>query len=89
MSHQTPYCVDLELVAVRCLVLGLDELIELKRAAGRPTDLEALAERVAIREGRGDGASWREPARGRSVPLTLSRCRGHSPLQPSPPENLL
>jgi len=32
--------------------LGLDKLIEVKRAAGRPKDLEALAELVAIRERR-------------------------------------
>jgi hypothetical protein len=32
--------------------LGLEELIEVKRAAGRLKDLEALAELVAIRESR-------------------------------------
>jgi predicted nucleotidyltransferase len=47
------HCVAMELFGVRCLVLGLDKLIEVKRAAGRPKDLEALAELVAIREGRG------------------------------------
>ena len=42
----------MELFGVRCLVLGLDKLIEVKRAAGRPKDLEGLAELVAIREAR-------------------------------------
>jgi len=44
-----PHCVTLELFGVPCLVLGLDKLIEVKRAAGRPKDLESLAELVAIR----------------------------------------
>jgi hypothetical protein len=47
-----PHAVAMELFGVRCLVLGLDKLIEVKRAAGRPKDLEALAELVAIREAR-------------------------------------
>ncbi len=37
-------------MTVRCL--GLDKLIEVKRAAGRPKDLEAIAELEAIREER-------------------------------------
>ena len=37
-------------VSVRCL--SLDQLIDVKRAAGRPKDLEALAELEAIREER-------------------------------------
>lgn len=48
-----PHSVQLDLFGVPCLVLGLDKLIDVKRAAGRPKDLEALAELVAIREGRG------------------------------------
>jgi hypothetical protein len=48
-----PHCVTMDLFGVPCLVLGLDKLIEVKRAAGRPKDLEALAELVAIRESRG------------------------------------
>lgn len=48
-----PHCVTMELFGVRCLVLGLDKLIEVKRAAGRPKDLEALAELVAIRDAQG------------------------------------
>jgi hypothetical protein len=47
-----PHGVTMELFGVPCLVLGLDKLIEVKRAAGRPKDLEALAELVAIRESR-------------------------------------
>ena len=47
-----PHCVPMNLFGVRCLVLGLDKLIEVKRAAGRPKDLEVLAELVAIRESR-------------------------------------
>jgi hypothetical protein len=37
-------------IPVRCL--GLDKLIAVKRAAGRPKDLEAIAELEAIREER-------------------------------------
>ena len=47
-----PHTVEIELFGVRCLCLGLDTLIEVKRAAGRPGDLEALAELIAIRESR-------------------------------------
>ena len=47
-----PHSVELALFGLPCLVLGLDKLIEVKRAAGRPKDLEALAELVAIRDGR-------------------------------------
>ena len=35
---------------VRCRCVSLPKLIELKRAAGRPKDLEAIAELEAIRE---------------------------------------
>jgi hypothetical protein len=35
---------------VRCRCLGLDRLIAVKRAAGRPKDLEAIAELEVIRE---------------------------------------
>jgi hypothetical protein len=45
-----PHCVELRLLgrSVRCLTL--DKLIEVKRAAGRPKDLEAVAELEALRE---------------------------------------
>jgi hypothetical protein len=51
-AELAPHSLTMELFGVRCLVLGLDKLIEVKRAAGRPKDLEALAELVAIREAR-------------------------------------
>jgi predicted nucleotidyltransferase len=38
---------------VECRCLSLDRLIVVKRAAGRPKDLEAIAELEAIREERG------------------------------------
>jgi hypothetical protein len=47
-----PHGVTMELFGIPCVVLGLEKLIEVKRAAGRPKDLEALAELVAIRESR-------------------------------------
>lgn len=43
---------EVELLGVRCLSLGLEKLIEVKRAAGRPKDLEAIAELEALREER-------------------------------------
>jgi hypothetical protein len=46
------HTIELDLFGVRCLCISLDKLIEVKRAAGRPTDLEALAELIAIRESR-------------------------------------
>lgn len=39
---------------VDCLVLDLDKLIETKRAAGRPKDLESIAELELLREQEGD-----------------------------------
>jgi hypothetical protein len=35
---------------VECLCLTLDKLIEVKRAAGRPKDFEAIAELIALKE---------------------------------------
>ncbi|MFN8060400.1 MAG: hypothetical protein U0Q12_14700 [Vicinamibacterales bacterium] len=46
---------DAEIVQVfgiECLCLGLERLIQVKRAAGRPKDLEAIAELEAIRDER-------------------------------------
>jgi hypothetical protein len=40
----------MELFGLRCRVVSLSGLIRLKRAAGRPKDLEALAELEAIQE---------------------------------------
>ncbi len=45
-----PYSISLRLYGVECLCLGLERLIRVKRAAGRPKDLEALAELEAILE---------------------------------------
>jgi hypothetical protein len=39
-----------DVLGVSCRVLDLDELIKVKRAAGRPKDLEAIAELEAIRD---------------------------------------
>jgi hypothetical protein len=42
--------VELDLFGLRCLCLGLRKLVEVKRAAGRPKDLEALAELESLLE---------------------------------------
>ena len=47
-----PHSRELEMFSLRCRCLDLDKLIEVKRAAGRPKDLEAIAELEAIREER-------------------------------------
>ena len=41
---------ELRLFETRCLCLSLAQLIRAKRAAGRPRDLEALAELEAIED---------------------------------------
>ena len=41
---------SLELFGLECLCLDLDQLIATKRAAGRPRDLETVAELEALRE---------------------------------------
>ncbi|HYP26773.1 MAG TPA: hypothetical protein VE262_08650 [Blastocatellia bacterium] len=43
-----PYSVQVELFGVECFCLGLERFIHVKRAAGRPKDLEAIAELEAI-----------------------------------------
>jgi len=48
-----PEAIELHIFDTRCLCLSLDQLIRSKRAAGRPKDLDALAELEAIREERG------------------------------------
>lgn len=45
-----PHTVELEVFGLTMLCLRLDKLIEVKRAAGRPKDLEALAELEALRD---------------------------------------
>lgn len=50
-----PYAESMSLFGVECLCLGLERLIHVKRAAGRPKDIEAIAELEAILEERGNG----------------------------------
>jgi predicted nucleotidyltransferase len=47
-----PYSERIHLFGVDCLCLGLERLIQVKRAAGRPRDFEAIAELEAILEER-------------------------------------
>lgn len=47
-----PHCVQLTIYGTECLCLNLDRLIHVKRAAGRPKDMEAIAELEALREER-------------------------------------
>ncbi len=44
--------ISIQLFGIGCLCLGLDRLIEVKRAAGRAKDLETIAELEALREER-------------------------------------
>lgn len=48
-----PHTVEASLFGIPCKCLDLDRLIEAKRAAGRPKDLEAIAELESLREERG------------------------------------
>lgn len=52
-----PYSEEIEVFDVKCLCLGLERLIEIKRAAGRPRDFEAIAELEAILEERQKGSA--------------------------------
>jgi hypothetical protein len=45
-----PHAIRIRAFGVECLCLGLDRLIHVKRAAGRPKDLEVIAELEALRE---------------------------------------
>jgi predicted nucleotidyltransferase len=47
-----PDCVTITVFGVVCRCLRLERLIHVKRAAGRPKDLEAIAELEAILEER-------------------------------------
>jgi len=51
-----PDCISIQAFGVECLCLDLDKLIEVKRAAGRPKDLEVIAELEALREEKEAGA---------------------------------
>ena len=53
-----PYTIKLKVFGNECLCLGLTRLIEVKRAAGRPKDFDAIAElELILKEGGGDGNS--------------------------------
>jgi len=45
-----PAATSIELFGITCLCLSLDQLIAVKRAAGRPKDLDVIAELEAIRD---------------------------------------
>jgi hypothetical protein len=45
-----PYARSVEVLGVECLCLNLDKLVMVKRAAGRPKDLEIIAELEALLE---------------------------------------
>jgi predicted nucleotidyltransferase len=45
-----PQTIKVEIDGVECLCLNLSQLIEVKRAAGRPKDLEVIAELEQIRD---------------------------------------
>lgn len=47
-----PFSEELEVFGVRCRFVTLERLIQLKRAAGRPKDLEIIAELQALLEER-------------------------------------
>lgn len=50
-----PHSINLLLYGVSCRCLGLKRLIEVKRAVGRPRDLEVVAELEALQEEAADG----------------------------------
>jgi hypothetical protein len=50
-----PHSIELEAFGLRLLCLDLETLIRVKKAAGRPRDLEAIAELMVIREERDKG----------------------------------
>lgn len=47
-----PHCASIEFHGIRCHVVTLERLILLKRAAGRPKDLEVIAELQSLLEER-------------------------------------
>jgi predicted nucleotidyltransferase len=47
-----PQSIRVQAFGIECWCLGLEKLIEVKRAAGRPKDLEAIAELEALKEER-------------------------------------
>ena len=51
----TPYTVEVDAFGLRCKCVTLERLIQLKRAAGRPKDLESIAELQVLLEERRKG----------------------------------
>jgi len=45
-----PHSLEIDIFGIKCYCQGLSQLIHVKRAAGRPKDLEAIAELQAILE---------------------------------------
>ncbi|MGI8908082.1 MAG: hypothetical protein ACR2IE_16515 [Candidatus Sumerlaeaceae bacterium] len=45
-----PFAIPATWTGVSCMILGLEKLIEVKRAAGRPKDIEAISELEALLE---------------------------------------
>lgn len=45
-----PHAMSIQVFGIECRCLGLEALLRAKRAAGRPKDLEVIAELEAIRE---------------------------------------
>jgi hypothetical protein len=45
-----PHTIEIDIFGVSCRCITLSRLIEVKRAAGRPKDLDALAELETIHE---------------------------------------
>ncbi|ALA58935.1 hypothetical protein [Nitrospira moscoviensis] len=52
-----PHTIELDLFGVSCRCVTLSRLIDVKRAAGRPKDFDALAELEAIREEQDSGGT--------------------------------
>jgi predicted nucleotidyltransferase len=51
-EHLLPFTDEIAAYGITCRVVNLERLIQLKRAAGRPKDLEAIAELQALLEER-------------------------------------
>jgi predicted nucleotidyltransferase len=53
-----PFSQEIDAFGLRCRFVTLEKLIQLKRAAGRPKDLQAIAElQVLLEESRRRGSS--------------------------------
>jgi predicted nucleotidyltransferase len=52
-----PFVVEVEAFGVRCQCVSLEQLIRLKRAAGRPKDLESVAELQLLLEAQKSGGN--------------------------------